>query len=114
MRAFRLEGGAEVGVMVTDGVMVRFGRLVRGGNALDRCEAEVAGVMVVPAANVAPAGRELRGGGRMELPPRPLELLLPRCCCCWPLKAAAAAAMAEAAAAVELELPVRLLVALKN
>lgn len=96
--------------MVTEGVMVRFGRLVRGGRALDRCEADVAGVMVVPAANVAPGGSELRGGGSMELPRSPLELL-PRC---WPLRAAAAAAMAEAAAAVELELPVRLLVALKK
>jgi len=89
--------------MVTEGVMVRFGRLVRGGKLLERCDEEVAGVMVVPAAKVAPAGSDDLGGGSMEL-------LLLRC---WPLKAAAAAAIAEAAAAAELELPVRLLVALK-
>lgn len=90
-----------MGVMVTDGVMVRFGRLVRGGKLLERCDEEVAGVMVVPAAKVAPAGSDDRGGGSMEL--LPLR--------CWPLMAAAA--IAEAAAAAELELPVRLLVALQ-
>lgn len=75
-----LEGGADVGVMVTEGVVVRFGRLVRGGSTLDRWELFVAGVMVVPAANVAPAPSDVLGGGSNELLLWLwLLLLLPRC-----------------------------------
>lgn len=74
-----LEGGADVGVIVTDGVMVRFGRFVRGGRTLVRWELFVAGVMVVPAASVAPAPSDVLGGGSNELLWLLLLLLLPRC-----------------------------------
>lgn len=114
MRAFRLDGGADVGVMVTEGVIVRFGRFVRGGNTLDRCELFVAGVMVVPAARVAPAAAasEDLGGGSIEwLLPLPSRLLLlPRC---EPDDSAAAAAATAAAVAAE-ELMLRLLLALRE
>lgn len=97
-----LEGGADVGVMVTDGVMVRFGRLVRGGSTLDRWELFVAGVMVVPAANVAPAPSDVLGGGSNELLLW-LLLLLPRC-----------EPDDDSAAAAADELMLRLFVALQN
>lgn len=98
--------------MVTDGVIVRFGRFVRGGNTFDRCELFVAGVMVVPAASVAPAAAasEDLGGGSIEwLLPLPIRLLLPPRC--EPDDRAAAAAATAAAVAAE-ELMLRLLLAL--
>ena len=65
------EGGAVVGVMVTDGVMVRFGKLVRGGSTLDDERWDVEFVEAVelrfPAVRVAPPGSDERGGGRMEI-----------------------------------------------
>lgn len=38
MRDLSPDGGAEVGVIVTDGVIVRLGKLVRGGRTLERTD----------------------------------------------------------------------------
>lgn len=73
LRDLSPDGGAVVGVIVTEGVIVRFGRLVRGGRAFEERDDEeedddVAAAMLMlavddPAVRVAPPGKEERGGG---------------------------------------------------
>lgn len=59
LRAFIPDGGAVVGVIVTDGVIVKFDP-VRGKILLFRSDDDPPGV------KVAPPGREDRGGGRPD------------------------------------------------
>ena len=58
LRGFKPAGGADVGVIVTDGVIVRFGP-VRGKPELFVRNGP-------PGVNVAPPGKEDLGGGSIE------------------------------------------------
>lgn len=67
LRGLIPDGGADVGVIVTDGVMVRF-EPVRGNIELVRSAADE----LLPAVRVAPPGSDDRGGGRIVVFDRPV------------------------------------------